>query len=187
MINLSSEYLSIRCIWLYVLVMCRTLSWVNPHSIVAWMSRNSFLKACVKAEVSVAAFWLEPRTIWFVNEHSTIWPNWSNDWAVFGVLICTGLSTVCSCHLTYAIQSESTLYSCLNIKSFFSWSERVMWCLSDCNWTWSQNQLVRKRTLNHLAELAKWLSCVLSTYLYGTFDRMFLPYHVNVSEWLSLL
>ena len=29
---------------------------------------------------------------------------------------------------------------------------------SDCNWTWTQNHLVRKRTLNHLAKLAKWLN-----------------------------
>ena len=26
--------------------------------------------------------------------------------------------TVCSCHVTYAFQSESTLYSCLNVKKF---------------------------------------------------------------------
>ena len=32
--------------------------------------------------------------------------------------------------------------------------------------------LVRKRTLNHLAKLSKWLSCALSTYLYGAFDCM---------------
>ena len=29
-----------------------------------------------------------------------------------------------------------------------------IWSLSDCNWTQSQNHLVRKRTLKHLAELA---------------------------------
>ena len=34
----------------------------------------------------------------------------------------------------------------------------------DCNWTRTQNHLVLKRTLNHLAKLAKWLSCVLSTF-----------------------
>ena len=34
----------------------------------------------------------------------------------------------------------------------------------------THNHLVRKRTLNHLAELAKWLSCVVSTYLHGAFD-----------------
>ena len=31
------------------------------------------------------------------------------------VLICTELLTVCSCHAMYAFQSESTLYSCLNV------------------------------------------------------------------------
>ena len=32
---------------------------------------------------------IEPRTTYFVMEHSTIWPNWPNDWAVFWVLTCT--------------------------------------------------------------------------------------------------
>ena len=36
--------------WLYVLVMSRTRFRVNPHSIVAWMSRNSLLKAGTKSE-----------------------------------------------------------------------------------------------------------------------------------------
>ena len=38
--------------------------------------------------------------------------------------------------------------------------------LSDCNWTRTQNHLVLKRTLNHLAKLAslaKWLSFRLRT------------------------
>ena len=29
-------------------------------------------------------------------------------------------NTVCSCHVTYAFQSESTLYSCLNVKELFA-------------------------------------------------------------------
>ena len=37
-------------IWLYVLVMSRTRFRVNPHSQVAWMSRNSLLKAGAKPE-----------------------------------------------------------------------------------------------------------------------------------------
>ena len=40
---------------------------------------------------------------------------------------------------------------------------------SDCNWTRTHNHLVHKRTLNHLAKLDKWLSCVVSTYLYLSF------------------
>ena len=34
---------------------------------------------------------------------------------------------------------------------------------------------------------AQWLSCVVSTYLYGTFDCMFLSCHVCVSEWIQVL
>ena len=33
-INLCCEYLSLRSIWLYVIIMSRTSFWVNPHSIV---------------------------------------------------------------------------------------------------------------------------------------------------------
>ena len=44
----------------------------------------------------------------------------------------------------------------------------------------NQNHLVLKRTLNHLAKLTKRLSCVLSTYLYGAFNCMFLSCHVGV-------
>ena len=36
--------------WLYVLVMSRTRFRVNPHSIVAWISRNSLPEAGAKSE-----------------------------------------------------------------------------------------------------------------------------------------
>ena len=45
---------------------------------------------------------LETRTTYIVNEHSPIWPNWLNDWAVFWVLTCTVHLTVFSCHVKYA-------------------------------------------------------------------------------------
>ena len=53
---------------------------------------------------------------------------------------------------------------------------------SDRNGIRTHNRLVRKRTLNHLAKLAKRLSCVVSTYLYGAFDCMLLSCHVRDSE-----
>ena len=77
-----------------------------------------------------------------------------NDWTVFWVLICMVHLTVCSCHVTYAFQSESTLYSCLNVKELLTLSRRKIWSFSDCNWTRIQNHLVRKRTVNQLAKLA---------------------------------
>ena len=55
------------------------------------------------------------------------------------------------------------------------------------NGTRIHNHLVRKRTINHLAKLAKWLSCVVSTNLYGSFDCMILSCQVRVSEWIYIL
>ena len=68
--------------------------------------------------------------------------------------------TVSYGHVRYVFQSESTLHSCLNVKDLLSRSRHEIWSLSDCNWTRTQNHLVRKRTLNHLA---KWLSVCLQT------------------------
>ena len=151
------------------------------------MSRNSLLETHAKSESEMTPTGLEPRTIYFFNEHSTNWPNWPNAWAVFWVLFCTVHLTVYSCHATYPFQSESTLYICLNVKKLFARSRCEIWRWSDCNWTRTQNHLVLKRTLNHLAKLAKWLSCVLSTYLHSAFDCMFLSCHTRVSWWIHAL
>ena len=62
---------------------------------------------------------------------------------------------VCSYHVTYVFQSESTLYSCLNVKELLDRSRRQIRILSDCNWPRTHNHLVHKRTLNHLAKMAK--------------------------------
>ena len=75
---------------------------------------------------------------------------------MFWVLICTVQLTVCSYHVTYAFQSQSTIYFCLNLKDLFAQSRHVMSRLSDWNWTWTQDHLVDKLTLNHLAKLTKW-------------------------------
>ena len=48
---LFCDYLSVRCIWLFVLIMSRTHFRVDPYSIVAWISRNSLLKADTISEV----------------------------------------------------------------------------------------------------------------------------------------
>ena len=63
--------------------------------------------------------------------------------------------TVCSCHITYAFQSESALYSCVNVKELFVRISREMWSLGDCNWARTHIHLVHKRTLNHLAKLVE--------------------------------
>ena len=88
-----------------------------------------------------------------------------------------------SCH----IRVSEWIHTRLSVKELLARSKREIWRLSDCNWTRTYNNLVRKRTLNQLTKLAKWLSCVESTYLYGAFDCMFLSCHVHVSERIHTL
>ena len=63
---------------------------------------------------------------------------------------------------------------CLNVKKLLARSRRHIWSLSDSNEIQIHNHLVHKRSLNHLAKLVKWLSCVVSTYLHGAFDCILL-------------
>ena len=84
-----------------------------------------------------------------------------NDWAVLWVLICMVHLIVCYCRVVYAFQSESILHSCLNNKELLARNRHGIWNLSASNGIWTHNNLVCKRTLNHLAKLvslAKWLS-----------------------------
>ena len=95
-------------------------------------------------------------------------------------LCCEYLSVQCiwlyviNYYVMYAFQGESTLYSYPNVKQFLVQNRPYIWSLSDSNVIRSHNHSVCKRTLNHLAKLAKWLSCVVSTYLYGALDCMFI-------------
>ena len=54
----------------------------------------------------------------------------------------------------------------------FKWKNKVR----------THNHLVCKRKLNHSAKLARWLSCVVSNYLYYAFDCMLLSCLARVSE-----
>ena len=154
MIELCSEYLFVQCIWLYALLMLHMHFRVDPYSIVTWMSRKSLLKKRSKIWGLSDCNWTPPQNHlvcnWTLNHLAKL----ANDWAVFWVLICAVHLTVCSCHATYTFQSGSTLYSCLNVKEIPAQSTSKIWGLSDCNWTWTQNYLVCKVTLNHLARLA---------------------------------
>ena len=77
--------------------------------------------------------------------------------------------TVCSYHVSYSFQSEFTLCSTKALYLKFKWLQRGS----------NLNQLVRKRTRNHFAQLAKWLSSVVSAYLYSAFECMFLSCKSN--------
>ena len=107
-----------------------------------------------------------------------------NDWALLWKLICAVHLTVCSYHVTHTPQSKSTLYNCLNFEEFLARNMHRIWSLSYCNGTPTNNRLVCKQTLKHLAKMTKWLSCAVSTYMYGAFDCMFLSCHVRVWYWI---
>ena len=63
----------------------------------------------------------------------------------------------------YAIQRESTLHKCLNVKKLLPRNRRDIWSLRD----------------------SKWLSCVVSTYLYGAFDWIYTLMSVRLrTKWL---
>ena len=57
------------------------------------------------------------------------------------------LLTVCCYHVTYAFQSESTLYICLNVKELLARNMHNIWSLTDCNGTRTHNLLVRNNNL----------------------------------------
>ena len=66
-----------------------------------------------------------------------------------------------------AFQSESTLYSSLNIKKLFAANSCNILILSDSSGIRTHNHLVRKPTLKHLDKLDKTLTSAMSTYIYG--------------------
>ena len=83
-------------------------------------------------------------------------------------------------------------------KKFGKVSEKRLWqnflsnfanthSISDSNGSPRHNHLVRKQILNHSAKLVKWLSCIVSAYLYSAFDCMLLSCHVRASEWAHTL
>ena len=86
------------------------------------------------------------------------------------------LLTVCYYHVMYAFQSESTLYSSLNVKELLARYRRDIWSLNDSIGIQTHKHLVRKRLLKHLAKpasLAKWLSVHLwSKYLWIRFPLL---------------
>ena len=87
--------------------------------------------------------------------------------------------------VSFGVSPQSLI--CQNVKDVLVPTRQHYWILSDNNEIQTQNHWVRKRTLNHLPKVAKWLSCVVITYLYGAFDTMLLSCHVRASEYIYTL
>ena len=105
-----------------------------------WPNR-SFISVSIK-KCTNSAKWKPFLKAWLISQRS-------NNFRRLNPFDCMFLS----CPRT-PFQSESTLYSCLNVKELLARSRRKIWNLSDRNWTRTQNHLVHKRTLNYLAKLA---------------------------------
>ena len=90
-----------------------------------------------------------------------------------------------SCHIR--VQGKSSLCNWLNVKKLLAKNKRNIWNLSDCNRIRAHNHLVCKQTFNHFFQLAKWLSCVVRSYLYGA--PTVCLYHVIYTrlEWIYTL
>ena len=56
--------------------------------------------------------------------------------------------TVCYYNVTYTFQSESRIYSYLNVKELLARNRRDIWSLSDNNEIRTHNHLVRQRTVS---------------------------------------
>ena len=74
------------------------------------------------------------------------------------------LSIVCSYHVTYAFQSESTLYSCLSVKERLAQNRRDIWSWNDCNGPRTHNHLVRKQNFRYRACLKQGVPWHLGNY-----------------------
>ena len=89
--------------------------------------------------------------------------------------------------MSYAFQSESTIYFFPIVNKLYAQSRRNISTLSDWNRTQTYNHIVRKATLNHLASRNKSLSRVQSTYIHSVFDRMLSSCQVRISQWMHTL
>ena len=99
-------------------------------------------------------------------------------------LVYTGLYLIITSSTSFRVNPNFIV--CLNVKELLARRSRYIWNLSDLlarswdhignlsdsNGIRTQNNLVRKRKLNHLTKMANWLKSAASAYLYGAFDSM---------------
>ena len=165
MIKLCCEYLSGRCIWLYVIITSRTILRVNRHITVCLnvvelfaQGRRQFWSLGDSSKIWTHNHLVSKRTLNHLGK-LTIWLSCVVSTYLYGAFDCILLS----CNVR--VYSQSYFVVCLNVKTLFAQRKRNIWNLSDRNKTRSYQLLVRNRTLTHLAKLAKSLSCVVITYL----------------------
>ena len=135
MIELCSEYLSVRCIWLYVLGISRTRfqseythsSSLNVKELHARSSRDILRFKWLQLDLNPEPLGSKMNTQPFgqaglIIELCSEYLSVRCIWLYLFVMSLT------------RFQSESTLYSSMNVKEILAWSRRKIWNLSDCNW-----------------------------------------------------
>ena len=105
--------------------------------------RKLYVYLHVKNQLHISLlFWDITKTL-----QSCYFENFGNDWpspSKIILSICRKLSCLSAC-------KKSTS----SFTAFLRYCKEIANFLCDCNWTRIQNHLVHKRTLNHLAKLAK--------------------------------
>ena len=162
-------YLSVRCIWLYVLISSRTpCSKQAQYLKFKWLQRGS--------NPQLLSSWTNTQLFSPTDQMIELCCDYLSVWCIWLYVLIISLTS-------FRMHLHSTLYSCLNIKEPLAQNRRNLRSLYDCKGIRMMNHLVRsKQTLNYLAKLTKWLSFALSTYLYGVFNCMFLSCHEGFSE-----
>ena len=87
--------------------------------------------------------------------------------------------TVCSCHVTYLFQSESTIYNCMNVKELLAQNRPKIRSLSDCNGTRESSAKwlnVRLRT--------KWLWVLVPLQSLIRFDNVWILLYIKFIDFM---
>ena len=91
----------------------------------------------------------------------------------------------------YGFQSESTVYSCLNVKELLSRNRRDIWRLGDSNGIRTHHQLVRKWTLNHLPKWVKWHASIIRPICLNGWEFVYelsgCGFHIVTVTWTSVI
>ena len=110
------------------------------RSLIEGSSLDLFLRGLAKKE-----YINSKKSCWRYSAWCYWWKIYKNDFHL----------TVCYYRVAYRFHSESTLYSCLNVKELLARNRRHIWSLSNCNEIQTRSNLVRKRTLNHFTKLVE--------------------------------
>ena len=151
---------------------------MNLCSKVEWISRNFLLEIGAISEVWVKVTGFKPTSSYFENEESTISANKPDDWTAFWVLIYTMQLTEYCYHVTYSFR--------LRLQPLVARMSRNFVLKTGATLRLQRQQrpgtFSSKRAASYLPKLLKSFSCVVSTYLYDTFDCILLSCYLRVSE-----